>query len=256
MSENIFSMKDKVVLVTGASSGLGSNFARVLGRNGAKVIVAARRADKLEALVSSITGDGGQATAVAMDVTNPDSVASAFAEAENIYGPITVLINNAGVADSKRFLNTEEDSWDFIMDTNLKGAWRVAKEFCNRLIQHKLTGNIVNIASILGLSVSIGESTYAISKAGVVQMTKALALELANKGIRVNAICPGYFETEMNAGFFSTPKGKEFMANTTPKRIGQLHELDGALLLLASDAGSYINGVALPVDGAHLVQGL
>jgi len=256
MSDSLLSMHNKVALVTGASSGLGAHFAHVLSKAGARVVVAARRIDKLHQLIKSIEAAGGKAMAVAMDVTDGESVKTALNQAEAALGPIDVLVNNAGVADSKRFVNVDEDSWDFVMDTNLKGAWRVAHEVSSRMLSAKRPGSIVNIASILGLRVSIGESTYGASKAALVHMTKAMALEFASKGIRVNALCPGYIRTEMNADYFESEKGKAYLQSTPSQRLGKLEELDAPLLLLASDAGSLINGVALPVDGGHLVNGL
>lgn len=256
MSADLFSINGRVALVTGASSGLGAHFAKVLASAGAKVVVAARRAEKLDALVASIQENGGEAIAVTMDVTNSASVVSAFDMAEKSYGTVDILVNNAGVAATKRFLEADEDNWDFIVETNLKGAWRVAREAALRLSSSGTEGSIVNIASILGLHVGFENSIYSISKAGVVQMTKAMALELARKKIRVNAICPGYFKTEMNDSFFESDVGKNYAKKMTAQRIGRLEELSGALLLLASNAGSFINGVALPVDGGHLVQSL
>lgn len=250
------SLTGKVALVTGASSGLGAHFAKVLATAGAKVVVGARRVEKLQDLVGEIAESGGEAVAVAMDITDTTSVIQAIDDGEAAFGPITILINNAGVADSKRFINVDEGSWDFVMDTNLKGAWTVANQVSKRLMANKLGGSIVNIASILGLRVAVGESTYAISKAGVVQMTKAMALEFATKGIRVNAICPGYFKTEINADFFATEKGEAFIQATPARRLGKLQELNAPLLLLASDAGSFINGTAIPIDGGHTVSSL
>ena len=251
-----FSMEGKVVLVTGASSGLGAHFAQVMASAGANVILGARRAEKLAEQVQQITEAGGTAMAVSMDVTDADSVTAALDQAEAAYGPVTVLINNAGVADSKRFVNVDEDSWDFVMDTNLKSVWRLGSEVARRLLDKELAGSIVNIASILGLGVSIGESVYATSKAGVVQMTKAMSLELGYKGIRVNALCPGYFKTEMNSDFFDSERGQAYIKTMPARRLGNLDELNAPLLLLASDAGSFINGVALPVDGAQSVNAI
>lgn len=256
MYESLLSMKGKVALVTGASSGLGAHFAKVLAQAQAQVVVTARRTTKLSQLVADIESHGGKAIAVAMDVTDQASVVSAFDQAEAAFGTVDVLINNAGVADSKGFLKIDEESWDFLMDTNLKGAWRVAREAAQRLVNKGQPGSIVNISSILGLRVGVGHSTYCISKAGVIQMTKAMALELIRKGIRVNAICPGYFETEMNGDYFQTEAGQAYIAGTPARRLGSLNELDAPLLMLSSDAGSFISGVALPVDGAHLTSAL
>ncbi len=256
MTTNLLSVQDKVALVTGASSGLGAHFSKVLAAAGAKVIVAARRVDKLDQLVEEIRSNGGIATAVALDITKTASVIDAMDKGEAELGAISILINNAGVGDSKRFINVDEDSWDFVINTNLKGAWTVANQLSKRLIANKASGSIINIASILGFRVALGESTYAISKAGVVQMTKAMALELGHKGIRVNALCPGYFKTEINADYFETEKGQSYIKSTPAKRLGKLQELDAPLLMLASDAGSFINGIALPVDGGHLVSPL
>ncbi len=259
MNENSLAnhnLTNKIALVTGASSGLGAHFAKSLSAAGARVVVAARRADRLASLVSEIENAGGDAFAVSMDVTDSDSVQKAIDYAEEAFGNISILVNNAGVADSRRFVNVDENSWDFVMDANLKGAWRVANAIARRMVDKKIEGSIVNIASILGLRQGFGESTYAVSKAGVVQMTKSMALELASKGIRINAICPGYFRTEMNADYFDSEKGKAFIQQTPSRRLGKLEELDGPLLLLCGEAGAFINGVALAVDGGHLVSSL
>ena len=256
MSSELLSLQGKVALVTGASSGLGAHFAKVLASAGAKTIVTARRTDKLKQLVDDIQVVGGTAKAIAMDVTDSESVNNALEEAETALGPINVLLNNAGVADSKRFLNVDEESWDFVMETNLKGAWRVAKEVAQQMVTHRNGGSIINIASVLGLRVSIGESSYSASKAALVQLTKSMALELASKQVRVNALCPGYFETEINSDYFASEKGQAYINGMPSKRLGQLNELNGPLLLLASDAGSFISGTAIPVDGGHLVSSL
>ncbi len=256
MTESILSLRGKTALVTGASSGLGTHFARVLANAGAQVVVAARRTDKLEQLVNDIQAAGGAAKAVTMDVTDEQSVQHALEEVEATFDAIDILINNAGVADSKRFLNVDEESWDFVMQTNLKGAWRVAHAVARGMVNRGNGGSIINIASILGLRVGIGESSYSASKAALVQLTKSMALELASKKIRVNALCPGYFETEMNADYFASEKGQDYINSTPARRLGQLSELDAPLLLLASDGGSFISGVALPVDGGHLVSSL
>ena len=257
MSINRFGLRGRVALITGASSGLGEHFAQVLAAAGAKVVVAARRVDRLHHLVEKINAAGGSAAAVSMDVANAASVGSAFIEAEKYFGTLDVLINNAGVAKPVAFLKSKEEDWDFVMQTNLKAAWRVAREFSARLVAAGKPGAVVNIGSVLGLGVGYGETLYSVSKAGIVQLTKNMALELMRHRIRVNALCPGYFETEINADYFHSERGQAYIANNIPsKRLGQLEELSGPLLLLASEAGSFVNGVALAVDGGHLVHSL
>lgn len=252
----MFEMKGKVALVTGASSGLGAHFARVLAAAGAQVVAGARRQERVQQLVADIESAGGAAMAVALDVTDPESIREALDAAEARFGAVTTLVNNAGIADSRTFLKVEEESFSRVMDTNLTGVWRVANQVARRMVQHQVAGSIINIASILGLRVGIGESTYATTKAAVVQLTKATAMELARKNIRVNALCPGYFKTEMNGDYFESEAGAAFIGGTPAARLGELSELDGPLLLLASDAGSFVNGVALAVDGGHLVSSL
>jgi NAD(P)-dependent dehydrogenase (short-subunit alcohol dehydrogenase family) len=252
----LFSLHGKVALVTGASSGLGAHFARVLAQAGATVAVAARRTDRLAALVSELESAGARALAVAMDVTSADSVDNALNVVEESLGVVTVLVNNAGVADAKYCLKVDEENWDFTMEPNLKGAWRVATGMARRCAAAGSGGSIVNIASILGLRVGFGQSTYATSKAALVQLTKSMALELGAKGIRVNALCPGYFLTDMNESYLNSEAGRAMLDTTPFRRSGELSELDGPLLLLASDAGSFMTGAAVPVDGGHLVSSL
>lgn len=257
MNANLFDLTGRVALVTGASSGLGEHFAMVLASAGARVVVAARRVERLERLTKRINAKGGSAAAVTMDVTDAAGVLRGFDEAQKHYGQPDILINNAGVAKSSAFLKSTEDDWDFIVDTNLKAAWRVAREFSTRLVTTGHPGAIVNIGSVLGLGVGYGESLYSVSKAGLIQLTKNMALEMMRYQIRVNALCPGYFETELNTDYFRSDKGKDHIKIRMPaKRLGQLDELSGPLLLLASDAGSFVNGVALAVDGGHLVHSL
>ncbi len=243
----------KVVLITGASSGLGAHFAQLLAQCGATVVLAARRDTQLQAHRQRIEDAGGRAFVVSMDVTNESSVMSALQTIDDEVGPVSVLINNAGVADSKSFLKLDESSWQTTLDVNLNGAWRVAHQVSKRMVASGQPGCILNIASILGLRVGFGHSAYAASKAALVQLTHSMALELGSKGIRVNALCPGYIETEINSAFFATTQGREYVKNTPAGRLGQPQELDGAVLLLCGDAGSFINGVALPVDGGHLL---
>lgn len=256
MTLTVDDLNGKVALVTGASSGLGEHFAQLLASQGATVVLSARRAEKLAIVCSRINASGGQAVGIAMDVTSEASVAAAMAEIASRVGPVSILVNNAGMAHSKSFLKLDESSWRQTMAVNLDGAWRVAHQVSQTMVSNQRSGCIVNIASILGLRVGFGNSAYAVSKAGVVQMTKAMALELGRKGIRVNALCPGYIRTEINAEYFATQQGQDYLKTTPAGRTGNLEELDGALLLLCSDAGSFINGVALPVDGGHLVSAL
>jgi NAD(P)-dependent dehydrogenase (short-subunit alcohol dehydrogenase family) len=251
----LFSLSGKTALVTGASSGLGHHFAKVMAEAGAHVVAAARRSEKLEQLVNEISSHNAQATAIAMDVTSAESVHSAFDAIEKEIGVVDVLLNNAGVAEPKLFLDVDETDWDYIMETNLKGAWRVASETSKRLVKAGLPGSIINISSLLALATQSMQSIYSISKAGIANMTHSMASELMPYQIRVNAIAPGYFLTEMNEAFFSSEKGKAYIKTLPTRRLGNAEELTGAALLLASDAGSFINGVVLPIDGGHLVAG-
>jgi NAD(P)-dependent dehydrogenase (short-subunit alcohol dehydrogenase family) len=253
MSDAYFDVSGRVALVTGASSGFGAHFSRLLAQHGARVVVAARRIDRLEKLVAEINDTGGEALAVRLDVTDAASVRNAFDAAENAYGVADIVSNNAGVAVTKKALDFDSDSWDFVMDTNLKGAWQVAREAGTRMISAGKPGSIVNTASILGMRVSIMTSCYSASKAAVISLTQSLALEWSRKNIRVNALCPGYFPTELNADFFETERGREYLRNTPAGRSGNIDELSAPFMLLASDAGSFINGAALPVDGAHSI---
>lgn len=256
MEAGLFRLAGQHALVTGASSGLGRHFAAVLADAGAQVTVAARREAPLAQTVEAIAASGGQAHAARLDVTDAASVAQAFADAETRFGPVGVLVNNAGITVTRSALDMTEPDWTSVIDTNLKGAWMVAQHAARRMIHHGMRGSIVNIASILGLRVAGGVATYAVSKAGVVQMTKALALEWARHGIRVNALAPGYVQTELNEAFFSSDAGMALIRRIPQRRLGELRELDGPLLLLASEAGSYMTGSVVAVDGGHLVSGL
>ena len=248
-----FDMSGKVAMVTGASSGFGVHFAKILAQRGAKVVVAARRVDRLESLVNEIKASGGEALAVAMDVTNSDSIVSAFDQGEAAFGTISVVANNAGVAEVKSALKIDESGWDKMIDTNLKGVWIVAQEAAKRMIAAGVGGSIVNTASILGLRVAFGQASYSASKAAVIQLTKSLSLEWAGKGIRVNALCPGYFLTEMTAPAFASPEAQAYLNSSPVRRPGEMDEMTGPFLLLASEAGSYLHGVALPVDGGQSI---
>ncbi|MBK8133282.1 MAG: glucose 1-dehydrogenase [Gammaproteobacteria bacterium] len=256
MDSKCFDLSGRVALVTGASSGFGEHFTRVLAAAGARVVAGARREDRLHRLVDDIAAAGGAALAVAIDVTDAASVAAAFAAAEAKFGTVDLLVNNAGVAAPGTLHKTAEADWDWVVDTNLKGAWLVAAEAARRMLAARRGGAIVNIASVLGMATSRGHGVYSATKAGVIQLTKHMALELAGKNIRVNAICPGYFKTEMNDEYFDSAAGQAYIAATPGGRLGRMEEMDGPLLLLASDAGSFINGALLPVDGGHLVMSI
>ena len=252
---SLFSLEGKVAMITGASSGIGAQLAGAAARAGADVVLCARRTDRIEALASDIASDTGRnAVAIAMDVSNTDSVKSAFDAAEEAMGTPTVVANNAGIARPNWALEDTEDDWDATMETNLKGAWRVGQTAAQRMVIAKSGGSIINTASILGLGVGAQQLPYATSKAGVVQMTRAMAIEWQRYGIRVNAICPGYFKTEINDTFLESDLGQKMLKRSPARRAGKLEELEAPFLMLASGAASFVTGVALPVDGAHSVQ--
>lgn len=242
-------------LVTGANGGLGSHFAQTLAKAGANVAIAARRVDSLHAVRDAIRSIGSRAQCIALDVTDPTSVAAAF-DAAAALGPITVVVNNAGVAVTKPLLDQTEDDWRQVIGVNLDGAWRVAQAAARHMVQHAQGGSIVNVASILGLGVTAQVPAYAASKAGLVHLTRAMALELARHRIRVNALAPGYVETALNRAFFASEAGQAMIKRVPQRRLGTPDELDGPLLLLASDAGSYMTGAIIAVDGGHLVSSL
>ena len=248
----LFDLSGKVALVTGASSGLGVHFAHCLGAAGASIVLAARRADRLAALQAELEDKGVKAAAVDLDVQSGESVAAALDAA----GPLYIVVNNAGISIVNPALQMPEEDWDAVVDTNLRGAWLVAQGAAKRWVADKRPGVIVNIASILGLR-TIGQvAPYNASKAGLIHLTRALAMEWARHDIRVNAICPGYIETEMNAAFWKTPGGQRLIERIPQRRIGQPEHLDGALMLLASDAGSFMTGSVITVDGGHTVNSL
>lgn len=249
-------LADRVAIVTGASSGLGAHFAQVLADHGAAVACCARRADKLADTVSAIEASGGQALAVEMDVTDRDSIADAFETADRALGQATILINNAGMASTDRSIDLDAETWNRVMETNLTGAWAVAQRAAKDMIAAETPGTIVNIASILGLRQAGGVLPYAVSKAGLVQMTKSLALEWARHGIRVNAIAPGYIETDLNREFLESEGGQALMKRVPQRRFGKPADLDGVLLLLSSDASDFMTGEVVAVDGGHLVNTL
>jgi 3-oxoacyl-[acyl-carrier protein] reductase len=250
---DLFDVSKEIVLITGASQGLGRQFARVLSAHGAAVALAARQTAKLKSLEEEIKTKGGRAAAVAMDVTDTASIASAIDAAEKALGPVTVLINNAGIAVEKPAIEQTEADWDAVIGANLKGAYFTATEIARRMIARKQDGNIVNIASVLGFGVMKFLSPYTISKAGIVQATKAMALELAGSRIRVNALAPGYIDTEMNHDFWATPAGEKLTKRIPQRRVGSENDLDGVILLLASNASRYMTGSVVTVDGGFLL---
>ncbi|MEQ8394935.1 glucose 1-dehydrogenase [Thalassobaculum sp.] len=247
-----FDLTGKTALVTGASQGLGAGFARTLAGAGAKVALAARQTGKLEALKGEIEAAGGSAAAVEMDVTDPDSVRAAFDATEAALGPVDVLVNNAGIAVTKPFLEMTVEDWDSVLDTNLKGCFLAGQEAAKRMADRD-GGSIINIASVLGQSVIGHLSGYCTSKAALIQLTKSMGLELARVGVRVNALAPGYIETPINSDFFHTPAGEKLVKGIPQRKLGQSEDLDGALLLLASDASAYMTGTVVTVDGGFLV---
>lgn len=243
----------KVALVTGASSGLGKRFAKVLALAGAQVVLASRRIDLLKELRAEIEAEGGAAHVVALDVTDYASIKAAIAHAETEAGAIDILVNNAGVASSQRLVDVTPEDYAYVMDTNQRGAFFVAQEVAKRMIAHhkgdpKKQHRIINIASAAALRAIPELGVYGISKAAVVQMTKAMAVEWGRFGINVNAICPGYIGTEMNLEFFGTEKGRELLDSLPRKRIGKPEDLDGLLLLLAAEESHFINGAIVSAD--------
>jgi 3-oxoacyl-[acyl-carrier protein] reductase len=250
---DLFNLKGRVALVTGASGGLGLRFAETLAANGASVALVARRADKLKDAVAKIERAGGKAVAVEADVLDRAAMNRAFDRAEKAFDTVTVLVNNAGVAHSTRAVELSDDEWSRVVRTNLDAVFFWAQEGARRMLAANKKGAIVNIASVLGFGVSKGTIAYSTAKAGVIQMTKAFGLELAFKGVRVNAIAPGWFVTDINRDYLSSEAGKKLTRDIPVGRFGQDGDLDGALLLLASDAGSYIAGTTIVCDGGQMV---
>jgi 3-oxoacyl-[acyl-carrier protein] reductase len=254
LAADIFNLKDQVAVVTGASSGLGNRFARVLAKNGATVVLVARRAERLESLRQEIEGGGGKAIAIAADVLSDDDRRRVFDEAERRFGPVSLLINNAGVVHSNRAVDLPHEEWRRVLATDLDAVFYWSQEAAKRLLAANKPGAIVNIASVISFGVSKGVVAYATAKAGVVQITKALSAELAFKGIRVNAIAPGWFVTELNDAYLGSEAGQKLKRDIPMGRFGEEGDLDGALLLLASQAGRYITGATIIVDGGQVVQ--
>ena len=252
---DMFNLIGRVALVTGASSGLGQQFARALADNGAAVVLAARRTDRLLDLQQEIEAKGGKALAVEADVTDRAAMVAAFNAAEKAFGTVTILVNNAGVAQqSVRATDVTPEEWRRFLGVDLDAVFYWAQEAARRMIAAGKQGAIVNIASVLGFGVSKGTAAYAVAKAAVVQTTKALAVELAFKGVRVNAIAPGWFVTEINDTYLESEAGLALKRDIPMGRFGNAGDLDGALLLLVSDAGAYMAGATIVVDGGQVVQ--
>ena len=252
----MFDLGGKRALVTGASSGLGAGFARALADAGAELVLAARRMEPLEALAAQIVAAGGKALAVSMDVTSAESVARAFERIGETGGPADIIVNNSGLSREAWIADMDEADWDLVMDTNLKGVWRVAKAGAQALMAAGKGGSVINIASITARRSSQTIAAYATSKSAVEHLTRSMALEWARANIRVNAIAPGYFLTDINADFFDTAPGEAMVKRIPMRRLGQMDELSGPLLLLASEAGAYMTGATLVVDGGHLQSSL
>lgn len=238
----------KTALVTGASSGLGERFAQVLAESGARVAIAARRMDRLKELRASIESAGGECCAVSIDVTDVASIEAGIATIERDFGAIDVLVNNSGVSITKRLGEYSEADFDRIMATNLKGAFFVAQTVGARMIAAKRPGRIINIASTAGLRPVRGIGVYSMSKAGVISMTHTMALEWARRGINVNALCPGYIETEINAAYWQTDAGQKLIEGLPRRRLGKREDLDGLLVMLASDSSDFVNGAVIAAD--------
>jgi NAD(P)-dependent dehydrogenase (short-subunit alcohol dehydrogenase family) len=251
-----FDLTGEVALVTGASRGIGRHFAELLAAAGARVALAARRVDPLAETARDIAAAGGESLPIVCDVTRSDSVADAVAKAESELGRLTILVNNAGVVVSKPLFEHSEADWDYVVDTNLKGAWLSAREFAHHLVGLKRPGRIINISSVLGFRTIGRVPAYCAAKAGLTHLTHVLAMELARHGILVNALAPGYVETDFNRAFFQTEPGKALISRIPLRRLGQTEDLDGALLFLASPASAYVTGAVISVDGGHGVAAI
>ncbi|MEP9354744.1 glucose 1-dehydrogenase [Xanthobacter sp. KR7-65] len=250
------SLDGRSALVTGASGGLGAYFAERLAASGARIALAARRADACAALAERIAAGGGSAIAVPLDVTDPASAAAAVEAVEGAFGGLDILVNNAGVTGTTPLMDESAEDFGRIVDTNLKGSFLVAQAAARAMARAKRGGSIINVASILGLRVAGQVAAYAASKAALVQLTKSMALEWARHSIRANALCPGYVETDLNRDFFATEAGQALVRRIPYRRLGSLADLEGPLLFLSSDASAYVTGTTLVVDGGHLVSSL
>ena len=250
---NLYDLAGRTALVTGASQGLGQRFARVLARHGVGVGLAARQTDRIAALQEEINAGGGRAHAVTMDVMDRSSIEAGVSEVESVLGPVDILVNNAGLAINSAFLDVTEQEYDTVLGTNLRGCFFCAQEVARGMAERG-EGSIINISSVLGARPIGTLSTYCASKGGLNQLTAAMALELARHGVRVNAIAPGYVETPMNSDFFRSPPGQALVRSVPQRRLGQVSDLDGALLLLASGASGFMTGTVVTVDGGFAIR--
>ncbi|MGI9319028.1 MAG: SDR family NAD(P)-dependent oxidoreductase [bacterium] len=254
--EQMFNLSGKTVLVTGASSGIGEHAARLFARAGCRVVLAARRLEKIQSIAADLEITGSDSIGIVMDVNRRDNVEAAISDVIERYGSIDILLNNAGIAKTERFLDMSETQWGDVIETNLNGVWRVGQVVARQMIRQSDGGCMINIASVLGLAVQRKQANYIAAKSAVIQLTKSMALELGSKGVRVNAIAPGYFTTDINREFLTSKLGSQYIESLFPRRAGDLDELDGAILLLAGPAGSYINGSVITVDGGTMLAGL
>ena len=251
-----FRIEGRCALVTGASSGLGRHFAGVLAAAGAAVALVARRRDLLEELADNIKAKGGRAFALDVDVRDPTAVAAAVTRIEGEFQPIDILVNNSGVTRTRPLLQQTVNDWQSVIATNLDGSWYMAQAVARAMVTRGAPGVIINIASVLGLHPAAAIPAYVASKAALIRLTEAMAIELTRHSIRVNALAPGYINTELNRSFFETDAGKALVKRIPQRRLGQLEELEAPLLLLASDASSFMTGSTLVVDGGHAVASL